>query len=108
MMINSATADYPDANSIFAFQVDPDGWSKCYWTSYNNETAADLMRKGQVTPDGDERAAVYEELQQILADEVPYIPLYNSENVVGLRDNVEGFTVLPNGSVHFEDVYFEE
>ena len=66
------------------------------------------MRKGQVTPDGDERAAVYEELQQILADEVPYIPLYNSENVVGLRDNVEGLTVLPNGSVHFEDVYFEE
>lgn len=108
MMINSATADYPDANSIFAFQVDPDGWSKCYWTSYQNEEAAELMREGQVTPDGEDRAAVYEELQQILADDVPYIPLYNSENVLGLRDNVEGLTVLPNGSVRFEDVYFEE
>ena len=46
-----------------------------------------------MTPDGDERAAVYEELQQILADEVPYIPLYNSENVVGLRDNVEAYCI---------------
>lgn len=107
IMINSATADYPDANSIFAFQVDPDGWSQCYWTSYSNDEAAELMRKGQVTPDGEEREAVYALLQQILADEVPYIPLYNSENVLGLRSNVEGLTVLPNGSVRFEDVYFD-
>lgn len=107
IMINSATADYPDANSIFAFQVDPEGWSKCYWTSYNNEEAAKLMRDGQVTPDGEERENIYAQLQQILADEVPYIPLYNSENVLGLRRNVEGLTVLPNGSVRFEDVYFE-
>ena len=106
VMINSAMADYPDADSIFAFQVDPEGFSKCYWTSYENEEAVKLMKEGQVTPDGEERAAVYAELQQVLADDVPYIPLYYPSIVVGVRSNVEGLVILPNGSARFENVTF--
>ncbi len=104
MMINSAIADFPDADSIFAFQVDPEGFSKCYWTSYVNDEAVALMKAGQVTLDGDERAAVYAELQQILADEVPYIPLYYASRVAGVRADVEGFVLLPNGSADFNAV----
>lgn len=104
IMINSATADYPDANSIFAFQVDPDGFSKCYWTSYVNDEAIELLHEGQTVADGDERQEVYTKLQQLLADEVPYIPLYYPENVVGVRDNVEGLEILPNGSAVFNKV----
>ena len=73
---DSATADYPDANSIFAFQVDPEGFSKCYWTSYTNDEAVELLHEGQTVPDGDERAEVYEKLQQLLADEVPMMFLF--------------------------------
>ncbi len=101
MMINSAIADFPDADSIFAFQVDPEGFSQCYWTSYVNDEAVALMKAGQVTPDGEERARIYAALQQLLADEVPYVPLYCASRVVGVRDGVEGLTVLPNGSVDF-------
>lgn len=104
MMINSATADYPDADSIFSFQVDPDGFSKCYWTSYVNEHAAELMREGQAVLDGEERGAVYAELQQLLADEVPYVPLYYPSILVGVRSNVSGLEVMPNGSVNFNNV----
>ncbi len=104
IMLNSATADFPDADSIFAFQVDPAGFSQCYWTSYRNDEAVALLREGQTTPDGTERAAIYARLQQLLADEVPYIPLYYPEIVVGARDNAEGLQLLPNGSVRFESV----
>ncbi len=104
MMINSAVADYPDANSIFAFQVDPNGFSQCYWTNYKSDTAVDLMNRGRVTPDGDERAAIYKELQQVLADDVPYIPLYYPDIVVGVRGEVEGLVILPNGCADFTDV----
>ena len=104
MMINSATADYPDANSIFAFQVDPEGFSKCYWTSYTNDEAVELLHEGQTVPDGDERAEVYEKLQQLLADEVPYLPLYYPEVVIGVRSDIKGLEVLPNGSVSFTNV----
>ena len=64
------------------------------------------MKEGQVTPDGEERAAVYAELQQVLADDVPYIPLYYPSIVVGVRSNVEGLVILPNGSARFENVTF--
>ena len=104
MMINIAIADYPDANSIFAFQVDPEGFSNCYWTSYKSDEAVELLHKGQTAPDGEERAAVYKELQQILADEVPYIPLYYPEVVIGVRNDIKGLEVLPNGSANFNNV----
>ena len=104
IMINSAMADYPDADSIFAFQVDPDGFSQCYWTSYKNDEAVKLLKDGQVAPDGDERAAIYTDLQQILADDVPYIPLYYPSIVEGVRSDVEGLVILPNGSARFENV----
>ncbi|MBO4298051.1 MAG: ABC transporter substrate-binding protein, partial [Clostridia bacterium] len=104
MMINSAIADFPDADSIFAFQVDPEGFSQCYWTSYKNDEAVALMKAGQVTLDGDERASIYASLQQLLADEVPYIPLYYASRVVGVRNNIEGLVILPNGTADFNDV----
>lgn len=104
MMINGATADYPDADSIFHFQVDPEGFSKCYWTNYENEKAVELMHAGQMASTDEERDAVYQELQQILADDVPYIPLYYPDVVIGIGSDVEGIQVLPNGSVRFEQV----
>lgn len=103
-MINSGQADSPEANSILAFQADPEGFSKSYWTHYTNDEVTKLLYQGQKTADGEERAAIYAELQQILADEVPYIPLYYPDILKGVRSSVDGFVVLPNNSVRFQDV----
>jgi peptide/nickel transport system substrate-binding protein len=107
IMINSGQADSPEANSILAFQTDPKGFSKSYWTHYTNDEVTELLYRGQKTPDGPERAAVYARLQQILADEVPYIPLYYPAIVKGIRSSVEGLVILPNDSVRFENVSFK-
>ncbi|WP_040949750.1 ABC transporter substrate-binding protein [Gorillibacterium massiliense] len=104
-MINSGQADSPDANSIIAFQTDPDGFSKSYWTHYTNDEVTKLLHEGQTTLDGDKRAEVYANLQQILADEVPYIPLYYPDILIGARSSVDGLKVLPNNSIRFEDVH---
>ncbi|WP_246369776.1 ABC transporter substrate-binding protein [Saccharibacillus deserti] len=103
-MLNSGQADSPEANSILAFQTDPDGFSKSYWTHYTNGKVTQLLREGQKTADGDDRQAIYGELLQILADDVPYIPLYYPDILKGVRSSVEGLTALPNGSLRFEDV----
>ena len=103
-MINSGQADFPDADSILAFQTDPDGFSKSYWTHYKNDDVTKLLHDGQKTADGAQRADDYAKLQQILADEVPYIPLYDSDVIVGVRKNVNGLVVLPNGSIRVEGV----
>ncbi|NEG55118.1 ABC transporter substrate-binding protein [Bifidobacterium platyrrhinorum] len=104
IMINSAQADYPDADSIISFQADPDGFSKSYWTSYSNPEVTKELREAQVTPDGDARADLYAKIQQTLADDVPYIPLYSPQIVKAVRKDVTGLEVLPNDSVRFQDV----
>ncbi|MBW4082530.1 ABC transporter substrate-binding protein [Paenibacillus sp. S150] len=103
-MLNSGQADSPEANSIIAFQTDPEGFSKSYWTHYTNDEVTRLLVEGQKTADGADRAAIYSKLLQTLADEVPYIPLYYPDILIGARSSVEGLVVLPNGSVRFEDV----
>ncbi|TGA96902.1 ABC transporter substrate-binding protein [Sporolactobacillus shoreae] len=103
-MINGGQADYPDADSILAFQTDPKGFSKSYWTHYTNNNVTKLLYEGQKTPDGPARAKIYANLQQILADEVPYIPLYYPDVLIGVRSSVKGLVVLPNGSVRFDSV----
>lgn len=103
-MLNSGQADSPEANSILAFQTDPEGFSKSYWTHYTNSDVTKLLYEGQKTADGEGRAAIYTELLQILADEVPYIPLYYPDILIGARSSVDGLVVLPNGSLRLEDV----
>ncbi|GJM73525.1 hypothetical protein HMSSN036_57410 [Paenibacillus macerans] len=107
-MLNSGQADSPDANSIIAFQTDPEGFSKSYWTHYTNDEVTKLLHEGQTTPDGEGRAEVYSKLLQTLADEVPYIPLYYPDILKGVRSSVEGLVVLPNGSLRFEDVRIQK
>ncbi|CQR56059.1 ABC transporter substrate-binding protein [Paenibacillus riograndensis] len=103
-MLNSGQADSPEANSILAFQTDPKGFSKSYWTHYTNDEVTKLLYEGQKTADGDGRAEIYSKLLQTLADEVPYIPLYYPDILIGARSSVQDLTVLPNGSVRLEAV----
>ncbi|GGF99410.1 diguanylate cyclase [Paenibacillus albidus] len=103
VMLNSGQADSPEANSIIAFQTDPEGFSKSYWTHYTNDEVTKLLYEGQKTPDGKEREEIYSKLLQTLADEVPYIPLYYPDILKGVRSSVDGLVVLPNGSIRFDE-----
>lgn len=107
-MLNSGQADAPEANSIIAFQTDPEGFSKSYWTHYTNDEVTKLLREGQKSQDGPERAEIYSKLLQTLADEVPYIPLFYPDILKGVSSSVDGIVVLPNGSIRFEEVQFKK
>lgn len=104
-MINSGQSDAPDPNGFITFQADPEGFSQSYWTQYTNDEVTALMLSGRTTPEGDERAEIYREIQQILADDVPYIPLFFPANLKGSTADVQGLTVLPNSSVLFQDTW---
>lgn len=107
-MLNSGQSDAPDPNGLITFQADPDGFSNSFWTHYTNPSVTTLMRAGRVTAAGDERARIYADIQQILADDVPYIPLYNTKNVVASQASVHGLTPRINGSVLFQDVWLQQ
>ncbi len=58
---------------------------------YSNPEFDKLLQQGLETQDQEERAAIYQQAQQIIVDEVPVIPLYTSNTYEGLRTQVEGF-----------------
>ena len=54
-------------------------------------------RNSRSTFDRPKRKAAYDEIQKILADELPYLSLYHRDNVAIMRNNVDGFEMYPSG-----------
>ncbi len=60
-----------------------------------NERVDELTELGRVTF-GEERKVVYSKIQRIIADDLPYVSLWHSVNVVVMDKRVEGFVVAPD------------
>jgi peptide/nickel transport system substrate-binding protein len=64
---------------------------------YKNERVDALTEEGRRVVDLAGRKKIYGEIQAILADELPVIPLWHEDNVVLSNRDVTGFRILPNG-----------
>lgn len=69
-----------------------------------NQEYRDLISKAAATPEGPERAALYEQAEQLLADEAGVIPLSHAKAMGGYRPNVEGFTIHSVGNTFLMNV----
>ncbi len=72
----------------------PNGQNRGY---YVNPRVDQLIMQGRSTFDRTKRKAAYDEIQRIVADELPYISLYHRDNVAIMRKNIEGFQMYPSG-----------
>lgn len=72
----------------------PVGQNRGYFV---NKRVDQLIEEGRSTFDRAKRKAAYDEIQKILADELPYISLYHRDNVAIMRKNVQGFEMYPSG-----------
>jgi len=72
----------------------PNGQNRGY---YVNPKVDALIEQGRSTFDRTTRKKAYDEIQQILADELPYVSLYHRDNVAIMRSNIDGFVMYPSG-----------
>jgi peptide/nickel transport system substrate-binding protein len=72
------------------------------WTS--TERAIELTQKGKRETDLEKREQIYLELQQILYDEVPFIPVFHVPFLVAMSNDIEGFVQNPLGTYRFEEL----
>ncbi len=81
----------------------PDGLNRGY---YANSTVDELVGKGRITMDREKRKEIYSNVQQILIEELPYIPLWYEKNfVIYNEDGLRGVSVRPDASYRvFMDV----
>ena len=72
----------------------PNGQNRGY---YVNPKVDKLIEDGRATFDRAKRKAIYDEVQKILADDLPYLSLYHRDNVAIMRSNIDGFEMYPSG-----------
>ena len=66
---------------------------------YSNPEMDKLVEAGDAAIDTDQRRRIYARVQQLAADDLPYISLWWKDNVVVMKRGLEGFTPYPNGSL---------
>jgi peptide/nickel transport system substrate-binding protein len=74
-------------------KADPDAGNR--WR-YRNARVDELVVQGRTELDRARRLAMYAEVQQIVAREVPIVPLWHEDNVVVANRDVTGYTITPN------------
>ena len=89
--------------------------SSCFFTiqtglignkaQFSNARVDELLMKGAATPNGPEREAIYYEIQDILADEIPYIGTLNQNVSYGRHANCGGAVYWPEGVLDYTYVY---
>jgi peptide/nickel transport system substrate-binding protein len=72
----------------------PEGQNRGY---YSNPRVDQLIEQGRSTFDRQKRKAIYDEIQRILAEDLPYLSLYHQTNIAVMRDYVDGFEMYPSG-----------
>jgi peptide/nickel transport system substrate-binding protein len=66
---------------------------------YNNRALDRLLEKGRTTTDMAERKRIYRQVQKVLAEELPYIPLWWWKNVIVKSNSLQGFVPYPDGDL---------
>jgi peptide/nickel transport system substrate-binding protein len=74
--------------------VPPDGDNR---GRYRNPELDQLLERGRTTTDTAERKLIYSRAQKILAEDLPYIPLWWKKNVVVRPPSLRGFVSYPDG-----------
>ena len=73
--------------------TDPDGNNR---TRYRNADVDRLTEAGRHELDAGKRRPMYDEVQRIVARDLPIIPLWHEDNVVLTNVDIEGYTIAPN------------
>lgn len=74
------------------------------WARFVNAKADELLEQSRVVFDDDERGAVYGEIQDLLAEECPWINLWVRKYFVGIGGNVDSMVMDPNSCYSYYKV----
>ncbi|MFQ5881641.1 MAG: ABC transporter substrate-binding protein [Candidatus Methylomirabilales bacterium] len=75
---------------------------------YHNPQVDGLLLRGRQTLDLRERRAIYSHIQQILANDLPYVSLWHELRWAAYQERVRGFYLMPGGDfTPLKDVWLE-
>lgn len=101
-------SDIPDPDAQLSYMLDPAAGGNSYYTGYDNPEVTELIAQGRSTIDLEQRAQIYAQVQQIVADEVPQLPLSHHQNAYAFSRDVQNFSVNSMGMVDLLNVSLAE
>lgn len=78
------------------------------FTGYNNPEFDELVDQGRSISDFDERYDIYQQANQTLVDDAPYIYMYNKKEIRAYAPFVKGFVVRPDQANNFWTVWLDQ
>lgn len=85
--------DYPDPESILDLKFHSE--SQLNDVSYKNPEVDDLLDRARIEPDPQRRIDLYKQVEQLLIDNVVWIPLYFAQSHVVVNADVDGWFEPP-------------
>jgi peptide/nickel transport system substrate-binding protein len=78
------------------------------WQGYSNDEVSQIIDEAVTVLDPAERNELYKRMGQILYEECPWVFLWNTEGLTGVREEVQGWEPHPDGVLHLLDVHLVE
>jgi len=101
---STGDADWAIRPLLYKEMAPPAGYNVGF---YNNQKVNDLVKAGLSTADEKKRAVAYADLQKELWADMPWAPLYYSQNIWGTGANVSGAYVQGDGIVSYNAIEFK-
>ena len=99
-------ADYPDPQDFLDILFHSK--SQLNQSGYSNPEVDRLLEAARVEQDWETRKALYNEAEQLIVDEVPWVLLwFSGENIVLLKPYVKGYALTPLIVPKLKDVWIE-
>lgn len=101
------TGDYPDPNTNLSIFNKSRMEKECRWRSEEALRYNDLLEEAATLADNNARMELFVEMEQILMDEMPVMPLYFRNTMALVKPHVKGFTCDNSGHPLFRAVSME-
>jgi peptide/nickel transport system substrate-binding protein len=89
---------YPDpdyGDRIVSTAIPAKGGNGSNYVQYENKEIDELSAKGASVVDQAERKKIYDRIQEILLEDMPFAPIFAYQLIVGVKDRVSGYVVNP-------------
>jgi peptide/nickel transport system substrate-binding protein len=94
---------YPDpdyGDRIKSDSIPAKGGSGSNYVQYENPEIDELCAKGVTTVNQAERKKIYDRIQEILLDDMPFAPIFAYQIIVGVKDRIENYKPNPYTSIN--------
>ena len=100
-------ADYPDPQDFLDILFHSE--SRLNHSAYGNANVDRLLEQARVEAEWEDRKTLYNQAEQLILDDVPWIPLwFSGENVILLKPYVQGYKVTPMIVPKLKDVWISQ